>query len=115
MIQKLAVVLLMVAAPTAFAKQTLQAAMAQSPTLTALVGAVKASAGVDCLTVDSAMSVNVRGPQGLKAVTQQVACFDPEAFNPNQLGQLVVTYYGDGSTNDSAVGAVIEVQFEVFK
>lgn len=105
----------LLASSTTFAKQSLQAALQQNPKLDNLYEAVKASSGVDCVPVDSFPTTKITGPEGKMAVTHQVACFDPVVFNPTQLGQLFVTYYGDGEKDDSAVGAVIEIKFEVFK
>ena len=100
---------------TAFAKQSLQAAMVQNPQLAALVEAIKASSHVDCLTVETFQTESVYGPEGKKTITQQSACFDPSVFNPTQLGQLVVTYYGTGDQANSPVGDVVSIQYEVFK
>ena len=106
---------LLLPAPRQLPRQSLQAAMVQSPDLAKLVNAVKDAAGVDCITTDSFPWVSVRGPTGQSAVSHQSACFDPTVFNPTQWGQLIVTYYGEGKAPNSPVGAVIEVRFEVFK
>lgn len=89
--------------------------MEQSPKLTTLIESIKDVAGVDCVFKDSFPSKKITGPEGKEAITHQVACFDPVVLNPTQLGQLFVTYYGDGQSDNSAVGAVIDIKFEVFK
>lgn len=80
-----------------------------------MVDAVKAAAGVACEEMDSFVSHGTYGPAGRKTTTHQVACYDPDVFNPQQLGQLIVTYYGEGTAPDAAVGAVVHVGFEVWK
>lgn len=99
----------------AMAAQSLQAAGAQNAKLRALVESVKAAAGVACEDMDSVVTHGIYGPQGLKTTTHQVPCYDPDVFNPSQLGQLFVTYYGEGESATSAVGAVVNVNFEVWK
>lgn len=113
---KLLTALLALAPIHAFAgPQTLEEAMRLNPRLAAAYQGIKAAAGVDCITNHNPQSRSIRGPNGRPSVTLQSACFDPNAFNPSQLGQLTVTYYGNGATSSSPVGDVIEIQFEVFK
>lgn len=95
--------------------QSLNDAMRLNPALAQTVMALKAAAKVECLGDQNPMMVQRRGPESRPAVTLQSACYDPTVFNPNQLGQLMVTYYGDGRLPTSPVGEVIEVKFEVFK
>lgn len=100
---------------TALARQSLQDAMRLNPRIAAAVEAVKAAAGVECLVKDNPIQVAPRGPQGRLSVLLQSACYDPNAFNPSQLGQLIVIYYGDGQAPNSPVGDLIDIQFTVFK
>lgn len=115
MMKKMIFAALVFSTSPVLAKQSLQAATVQNPKLAQLITTIKDAAGVDCVLTDSFPGVSIQGPEGKKAVTHQVACFDPDAFNPTQLGQLFVTYYGDGEKDNSSVGAVINIKFEVFK
>lgn len=99
----------------AMARQSLRDAMRLNPRLAAAVNAVKAAAGVECLETDNPIQVSPRGPQGRPSVLMQSACYDPNAFNPTQLGQLIVIYYGDAQFSNSPVGDLIDIQFTVFK
>ena len=99
----------------ALAQHTAQQALNQNKKLAAAVDAIKAAAGVECEANDSALSSQIMGPEGKNAFTQQIPCYDPAAFNPSQLGQLVLTYYGTEQNGALVVGDLVKVEFEVFK
>lgn len=105
---------IMVFSTSAFAGQTLQAAILKNPNIGSLVKAIQSVSGVECLTVDSFQSSRITGPNGKMAVVQQAPCFE-SSENPDQIGQLIVTYYGDGESSNSDVGEVIDIQFSVWK
>lgn len=100
---------------SAFAKQTLDEALALNPNLSAAYEAIKKASGVDCDTKYTSQFSKVTGPEGRVATTYQVACFDPLAENPNQLGQLLITFYGDSADKNSAVGELIGIEFDLWK
>lgn len=100
---------------SAFASQNLDQAIALKPELGTMIDALEKVAGVECLTDVTFVSFSVQGPEGKKTVTHQSACYDPNAFNPSQIGQLMVSYYGDAQGATSPVGTVIDIKYNVFK